>query len=272
MPERFRHRLPAVPVLLIETILDGVNRELVDKRLPMLDEIIRRKFLAGLRLMIEAFALLAVLPLRRGRIHCENEIRTGLVASILDRLEDMLDRIFIGVQIRSKSALVADRRRLSFLLEERLQSVKHLRRPAQRLTERGSPRRHNHELLRIHGVRCVRAAVEDVHHRHGQNVCLKAAEEAIERDILRLRRRIRCRNRNSKDRIRTELGLVLRAVQIEHRLIDRVDIACLEARKRRSDLFIYILDSLGNSFAAEFRLVAVTQLECFELPRRCPLK
>ena len=114
------------------------------------------------------------------------------------------------------------------------------------------------------------AAVEDVHHRHGQNVCLKAAEEAIKRDILRLRRRIRCRNRNSKDRIRTELGLVLRAVQIEHRLIDRVDITCLEARKRGSDLFIYILDSLGNSFAAEFRLVAVTQLECLELPRRCP--
>ena len=267
--ECLRHRLPAVPVLLVETVLDRVDRELVDERLPMLDEIIRRELLAGLRLMIEPLALLLVLPLGGSRIHRENEILSGLVAGILNRLQDVLDRVLIGVEIRSEAALVADRRRLAFLLEECLQRMEHLSRPAQCLTERRCACRHNHELLRIDGVRRMCAAVQDVHHRNGQDIRLQTAEETVERNILGLCRRIRCCNRNSKNRVCTEFRLVFRAIHVEHRLIDDIDVARLETEECRSDLLVDVVHRLRDTLAAELRLVAVTQLQCLELTRGC---
>ena len=109
------------------------------------------------------------------------------------------------------------------------------------------------------------AAVEDVHHRHGQDVRLQTAEEAIERNILGLCRRIRRRNRDCEDRIRAELGLILRAVHIEHRLIDGIDVARLDADEGGRNLLVYVLNRLGDPLAAELRLVAVAQLERLEL-------
>ena len=111
-------------------------------------------------------------------------------------------------------------------------------------------------------------AVEDVHHRNRQNVRLQSAEEAIERNILGLCRRIRCRNRNRENRVCAELGLILRAVHVEHRLIDRIDIARLNTDECGCNLRVHILDSLRDTLAAELRLVAVTQLQRFKLARR----
>ena len=110
-------------------------------------------------------------------------------------------------------------------------------------------------------------AVEDVHHRYGQHVRLKSAEEAIERNILGLCRRIRCRNRHRENRVRAELGLILRAVHIKHRLIDRIDVTCLDADECRRNLRVYILDRLRDALAAELRLVAVAQLKSLKLTR-----
>ena len=48
--------------------------------------------------------------------------------------------------------------------------------------------RHDHELLEVDAVVGVRAAVQDVHHRHGQHVRAVAAEVAVERQALPRRR------------------------------------------------------------------------------------
>ena len=37
---------------------------------------------------------------------------------------------------------------------------------------------HNHELLNIHVIRRVRAAVQNVHHRHAKLLCVRPAELA----------------------------------------------------------------------------------------------
>ena len=47
--------------------------------------------------------------------------------------------------------------------------------------KRSAPYGIDHELLRIDGVVGVRAAIQDVHHRHGQQARLNAAEIPIER-------------------------------------------------------------------------------------------
>ena len=179
----------------------------------------------------------------------------------------MLDRILVGVKIGRKAALVADRRGLAFLLEEGLERVEHLGRPAERLAERGRACGHDHEFLRVHGVRRMCAAVEDVHHRHGQDIRLKSAEEAIERNALGLRRRIGCRDGDREDCIRAEVRFIFRAVHVEHRLIHGVDVRRLKSLKGGADLFVDVLDGFGNALAAVFRLVAVAQFERFELAR-----
>ena len=45
----------------------------------------------------------------------------------------------------------------------------------------GAPERHDHELLQVHVVVRVLAAVHDVHQRHGQGARVHAAEVAVER-------------------------------------------------------------------------------------------
>ena len=112
-------------------------------------------------------------------------------------------------------------------------------------------------------------AVENIHHRYGQNVRLQTAEEPIEGNILGLCCGIRCSNRHGKDGIGTELGLIFGAVNVKHRLIYCINIACLNPKERRGNLCIDILDSLRDPFAAELRLVSITQLQCLKLPRRC---
>ena len=47
----------------------------------------------------------------------------------------------------------------------------------------GAAHRHDHEFLDVDRVVGVRAAVDDVHHRHGQHVRAGAAEIAVERQV-----------------------------------------------------------------------------------------
>ena len=80
-----------------------------------------------------------------------------------------------------EAAFVADCGVVAALLEHAFQSVEDLDAPAQRFGERFRADGHDHEFLEVHVVVGVGAAVEDVHHRRGQNIGAGAAEIAIER-------------------------------------------------------------------------------------------
>ena len=60
----------------------------------MCNELLRREVLAGLRLMIEADALLA-LPLGGSSVHCKHKVLTRLIARIADCSEDVLNCVLI---------------------------------------------------------------------------------------------------------------------------------------------------------------------------------
>ena len=62
--------------------------------------------------------------------------------------------------------------------------------PSQRLSVRRRADRHDHELLQVDVVVGVRAAVEDVHHRHGQHVGVGAADVAVQRELELVGRRL----------------------------------------------------------------------------------
>ena len=66
----------------------------------------------------------------------------------------------------------------------------------------------------------MRAAVEDVHHRHRQQVGVGAADVAVERQPRRLGRGLGDGERGAQDRVGAEVGLVGRAVELVHGLVD----------------------------------------------------
>ena len=69
-----------------------------------------------------------------------------------------------------------------------LEVVEDLGAHSDRLREGGSADRHDHEFLEVDIVVRVRAAVDDVHHRHGQNVGVEAADITEQRQAMSLGR------------------------------------------------------------------------------------
>ena len=193
------------------------------------NEFSRSKFLAGLRLLVIALALFA-LPFGAGGIHGQDKILARLIAGIADSLQDMLNRIFIRSQIRRKTAFITNRRGLAFLFEQGLQGMEYLRRPSEPFAEGRCARRHNHEFLRVHGVRGMGAAVQNIHHRHRQMVAGKPAQETIERNILRQRSRLGRSQRHRQDGIGAQNGLIFRAIQRQHYTIHGINIGCIHPR------------------------------------------
>ena len=114
----------------------------------------------------------------------------------------------------------------------------------------------------------MRAAVQDVHHRHRQVIAADAAEEAVEREVERYGRSLcRC-ERDGEDGVRAEVRLVFRAVELEHDGIDCIDVRRIRTDESRGDLLVDVRDSFRDAFAAKLRLVAVAELERLELARR----
>ena len=92
----------------------------------------------------------------------------ALVAGLADRFEDGFQRFLVRTQVRREAAFVADRRAQAAALQHRLQRVEDLGAGAQRFGERIEADRQHHEFLQVDVVVGMRAAVDDVHHRHRQ--------------------------------------------------------------------------------------------------------
>ena len=92
----------------------------------------------------------------------------ALVAGLADGLEDGLERFLVAAQVGRETALVADRGAEAAALEHALERVEDFGAGAQRFGERVEADRQHHELLHVDIVVGMRAAVDDVHHRHRQ--------------------------------------------------------------------------------------------------------
>ena len=254
-----RHVLPALPVLLVEAVLDGVDGILLDQLLPVLDQLLTGKDLAALGQLI--LALFAALPLAGGSIHGQHKIPAGQVAGLLDGLEDILNGLLVAGKVGCKAALVTDGGGQTLGFQQRLQGVEHLGAPAQTLLEAGRTGGHDHELLHVHGVGRVRAAVQDVHHGHGQLVAGHAAQEAVQGHVQRDGRRAGRRDGNRQNGVCTEVGLILGAVGLQHSGVHGVDVGGIHAGENLVDGGVDVLNSFADALAAEAALVAVAQLQ-----------
>ena len=106
----------------------------------------------------------------------------GAKAGLADRLEHHFERFAIRAQVRREAAFVADAGRQARASSEcraaRGRSRRRSRRPS---LKRRRADRHHHELLKVDVRIGVRAAVEDVHHRHRQQVARGVAGQV--RDV-----------------------------------------------------------------------------------------
>ena len=190
------------------------------------------------------------------------------MAGPLDRHEHPLDRVLARREVGREPALVADGRRHPFLLEQLLQRVEDLDRDPEPLGERLRPARDDHELLEVERVVRVRAAVDDVQHRHRQDVRLRAADPAVERHACGRGGRLRSGERRAEDRVRAEARLVLGAVERDERGVDRALIGGVEPDQSRRDLRAHVVDRLPYALAEPRAGIAVAKLDRLELAGR----
>ena len=154
-------------------------------------------------------------------------------------------------------------------MQDALQRVVDLGAVAHRLGERRRTDRRDHELLEVRRALGVGAAVEDVEQRHRQQRRLLAAEVPVQRNAGVRRRSVRHRQRDAEDRVRAELRLVRRAVQLDHRLVERALVAGVHAAHLRRDRLVDVGDRLQHALAAVAPGVAVAQLQRFVDAGRC---
>jgi hypothetical protein len=141
--------------------------------------------------------------------------------------------------------------------------VKRLGDGAQAFAERRQAERHDHEFLEINrGVR-VRAAVDDVGHRHGQHFGVRPAEIAEQRLVQSGGGGLGVRQRHGENGVGAELGLRFRAVELEHGGVHGQLIVRIESDEFGRDDIGDVFDGLLHALAAETFLVAVTKFDGF---------
>ncbi len=147
------------------------------------------------------------------------------------------------------------------IVQRFLQRLENLHAHAQAFGESLRADRHDHEFLEVDRVVGMRAAVDDVHHRHRQQPRRRAADVTIERLPARGRGGFRDGKRNTEDRVRAEPAFVRRAVERDHRLVDLGLRLGIHAADRVEDLAGHGRDGLLHALAEIAFLVAVAQLD-----------
>ena len=194
---------------------------------------------------------LRVVEFGRSDVERDADVLAELVARVLDRRGDRVERVFNGVQARGETAFVADRRVESAFFEHAFERMERFRTHLNCLTEALRADRHNHEFLEINRSVGVRAAVDDVHHRNREHLRVRAAEVFVKRQSTGFRRRFRNREGNAENRIRAELGLRFRPVELEHRLVDGDLVKRVETDEFRRNQRVDVVNRFEHALPAE---------------------
>ena len=91
----------------------------------------------------------------------------------------------------------------------------------QGLAKAGCANWHHHELLKVDVVVGVHATVDDVHHRHRQHVRIRPTDVAVQRKLYFGGGCLRDGEAHTQNRVCSEACLVVGAVEINERHIDK---------------------------------------------------
>ena len=124
---------------------------------------------------------------------------------------------------------------------------------------------HDHEFLEVDRGVGMRAAVHDVHHRHGQDLGIGPAEVFVKRLTHGGRRGVRRGERDAENGVGAELGFGGGPVEREHGAIDADLVERVLADERWRNLGFDVGDGVEHALAEVAFLVAVAQFEGFVL-------
>ena len=209
-------------------------------------------------------------PLAGGGVHRQHKIDAGTVTRLFDGTQDIFRRVLVPGKVGRKAALIPHRCRPAVGFQQRLQRVEHLSTPAQRFGNGGRADGQDHKFLHVHRVCRVGAAVEDVHHRHGQVGCRRAAQKAVQRHFLGSRCRLRRRQRCRQNRIGAQMRLVLGAVRRQKRRVHGVQVPRVQPLQCLLYRAVQVCRRLGHALAAVAGGVVVPQLQRLKRAGRCP--
>mmetsp|Transcript_59688 Transcript_59688/g.140563 ORF Transcript_59688/g.140563 Transcript_59688/m.140563 type:complete len:374 (-) Transcript_59688:7-1128(-) len=255
----------SLPVVLVERILDGHHREVLAEALVHVHELIRGEVVLGLGgLVLEVKIVLLVLAELRGcNVHADLDLAGE--ASHLDGLDQELEALVVGLDVRGEAALVTHVARVLavLLLDDLLEGVVHLAAHLHGLLEGLGADRADHELLHGKAVAGVGAAVDDVHPGHRKADLLGAGEVGdvlVEGHTLLGSAGLAARERDREDRVGAELGFVGGAVELDHLVVDGLLLNRVHAGERRADDRLHVLDSLENALAEVALVIAIPEL------------
>ena len=199
-----------------------------------------------------------------GHVDTETHVGSRFIPGLLDTLQDDLQRRFVGLEIRGKSALIAHGCVELHGVQHFFQGMKNLGATAQRFGKCRGTHRQDHEFLEIDVVIGMRTAVDDVHHRHRQ-LHRHASSQAVEVTVERLpgfgRRRARARERHRQHGIGAETRFVVGSIEIDHGSVNAVLITRLLADQRLAYFTINVGTGLFDALAAITPGVAVAQFD-----------
>ena len=171
--------------------------------------------------------------------------------------------------VGSEAAFVADGGGVAAFFERGLERVENLDAPAQGFGEAGSAHGHDHELLEVHGIIGVRAAIENIHHGDGEEV--GGSVRGVAREIF-MERLLESGgggagggHGNGEDGVGAETGFVGRAVEGDHFLVEGALVGGVHAGDDAGDFGIDVVDGLKNALAEVTGFVAVAQFHGFVL-------
>ncbi len=255
--EPLGHLRPTGPVVLGVSVLDRNDRVLVDQLLVEVDHLLARA-----RLALGGEDVLAVLvEFGRGRVESNEHVVSGYVPGLVDGLNDDGDGLFVGLQVRGESSLVADSDRVPLGLQHFLERVEDLRAHADRVGEAVGAGWDDHELLYVDVVVGVLAPVDDVHEGNGEESGSHSADVPVERNVERVGGGLCACQRDAQDRVGAQAALVLGTVEGDQKLVyDRL-VVCLEPDDLGSDDLVDVADGVQDALAAVSAFVAVTKLD-----------
>ncbi len=129
---------------------------------------------------------------------------------------------------------------------------------------------HDHELLEVHVVGGVGAAVQDVGARDGKGVSPDPAEVTIQRERGGLRRGLRRRQRDAEDRVGPQASLVLCAVGFDHGKVEGPLVGGVQPDDHLCQLGVHVLGGVRHALAAVAVPFPVPQFDRLVLAGRGP--
>src|SRR5437867_2940459 len=258
MPQPLGEHLPALPVLLAQSVLDRDDRIAPDEALIISDHILAGP--PGLRLALHHVPAVLVELAGRG-IQRQRQILARRVPRRLDGLHDERQGLLIRAQVGGKAPFIPHCGAEAFFLQQAFQGVEDFGGHPDRVRECVCPHRHNHELLEVQVVVRVCAAVDHVHQRNRQVTGARPAQGAIQGQPRFLGRGLRHGQRHAQDRIRAQFTLVWRTVKGDHRAVDGGLVPRIHAEELGGQHLLHVGDSLADTLAEIALLVAVAQLE-----------